>query len=152
MDALLVRAGGRVCALPLAAVVETMRPLRVEPLAGAPDFVLGLAIVRGAPVPVVDLGACLSGERGPAGLTRFVTLRLGERRVSVALEAVIGVRSLDRAALEGAPALLGDGRSGAIAAIGRLDRELLLVLDAARILPPAAWDAVEATAPAEPRP
>ena len=44
-------------ALPLEHVVETMRPLPVEPLGDAPRFILGLSIVRGEPIPVVDVGA-----------------------------------------------------------------------------------------------
>ncbi|MFL5302954.1 MAG: chemotaxis protein CheW, partial [Anaeromyxobacteraceae bacterium] len=56
-NVLLVRAGSRLCALPLACVVETLRPLHTSPLAGTPACVSGVAVVRGAPTPVVDLDA-----------------------------------------------------------------------------------------------
>jgi purine-binding chemotaxis protein CheW len=76
--ALLTRVGGRLCAVPLAHTVETMRLLPVSPLGDAPPFVRGLAIIRGAAVPVVDLGALL-GE--PAGaVTRLVLVRVDESR------------------------------------------------------------------------
>jgi hypothetical protein len=39
---LLCRAGSFLCALRLADVVEIMRVLRIEPIAGAPPFVRGL--------------------------------------------------------------------------------------------------------------
>lgn len=128
----------RLCALPLAHVVETMRPLAVAPLAGAPPFVRGLAVIRGTPLPVVDLGALLFGSE-PASPTRFVTLRLGPRGVALALEAVLGVRDLP-GTLTSLPPLLSGASAEAISAIGRLDEQLLLLLNAARLVPDSlAW-------------
>jgi purine-binding chemotaxis protein CheW len=75
--ALLTRVGARLCAVPLAHAVETMRLLPVSPLADAPPFVRGLAIIRGQAVPVVDLGALL-GEPAVA-VTRLVLVRVEER-------------------------------------------------------------------------
>lgn len=56
---LLVRFAAHTCALDLAQVVEIMRPLPIERVAGAPDLVRGLAVIRGVPVPVVGLPASL---------------------------------------------------------------------------------------------
>ena len=46
---LVCRVAARLCALPVRAVIEIMRPLALEPIAGAPAFVAGLAIIRGEP-------------------------------------------------------------------------------------------------------
>jgi len=135
--ALVCRARTRLCALPLAQVVETMRPLPVTPVSGAAPFVAGLSVIRGAPVPVVDLGALLSRSEPPSP-TRFATLRLEGRRVALALEAILGVRDLP-GTLAPLPPLLADASSEAVSAIGRLDAELLLVLEAARIVPDSVW-------------
>ena len=62
---LLCRAGARLCALPLQNVMETMRLLPIEPVAGAPRSVLGLCPIRGAPVPVVDLQSLLAEPEAP---------------------------------------------------------------------------------------
>jgi len=140
--ALVFRVGARRCALPLGAVVETLRPLPAEPLPGAPPFVRGVAIVRGEPVPVVD-AARLLGE--PAGLlARWITLDLGQRHVALAVDEVLGVRALSGAAHALPPLLADEGASG-VAALGRLDGALLHVLDGARLVPEAAWVALEAT-------
>ena len=40
----MARVGGIRCALPLAAVIETMRLLPVERIAGAPAWILGVSI------------------------------------------------------------------------------------------------------------
>lgn len=138
------RVGARLCALPLAQVVETMRPLATSPVAGAPCFVSGVAIIRGAPVPVVDAGALLGGGGGRADERRLVTLRLGQRQVALAVDAVLGVRELEAASLAELPSLLSDARSGGVESLGALDDGLLLFLDGARLIPDSVWAAVDA--------
>jgi purine-binding chemotaxis protein CheW len=136
---LLVRARTRLCALPIERLVETMRPLPTTPFAGAPSFVLGVARIRGAAVPVVDLGALL-GSREPSQATRYLALRLdGSRRVALAVEAVVGLRSLAPAQLAELPPLLANADREAVAAIGTLDAELLLSLETTRIVPDRLW-------------
>jgi purine-binding chemotaxis protein CheW len=130
---LLVRAGARVCAVPVAAVIETMRPLPVAPVAGAPAFVRGVAIVRGEPVPVVELGTFLGAEAG-ATPARFVTVRAGARAVALAVEAVVGVAALDARDAPRMP-LLADACAGAIEALRARDGELVVVLRATRLVP-----------------
>jgi purine-binding chemotaxis protein CheW len=131
-----------VCALPLEHVIETMRPLPVTPLTGVPPAVLGVAVIRGAPVPVVDVASMLAGDTARA--TRFVTVRTGHRAIALAFEEVVGIRSIPTAALSELPPLVSNGRGETIAAIGALDDELLIVLSAARIVPESAWRALDA--------
>ncbi len=138
---MLCRSRTRLCALPLGYVIETMRPLGLTRLAGAPPFVSGLSMIRGAPVPVIDLGALLFGSEPPSP-TRFVTLRLEERRVALALEAVLGIRELP-GTLSLLPPLLADASAEAVAAVGRLDAELLVVLEAARLVPESVWQGMD---------
>lgn len=125
------------CAVPLAHAGEVMRPLPVEPLAGAPAGVLGLAVIRGRATPVVDLGALFNDGRAgaPADSARYVMLRAGDRLVAILVEAVAGIRTVDLARFEALPPLWQGPRPPAIAALGTLDRELLLVLEATRLLP-----------------
>lgn len=130
---LMVRLGSELAALPVADVSETLRPLPIEPLATAPAFVLGASIVRGAPIPVVDLARLLTGSSGPK--QRFVVVKTGNRRVALAVEAVVGFRTLAEADRTSLPSLLANGASSAVEAIGALDSELYLVLAAARLLP-----------------
>ena len=122
----------RICAIPLVHVVETMRPRPIEPMASSPPFVLGLSVVRGAPIPVVDLGM-LIGSHGAAP-TRFVTLRTDDRRCALAVDSVVGVDVVDAHKLETLPPLLGDANANVIEAIAPLDARLLVVLRTARIV------------------
>ncbi|HKC49981.1 MAG TPA: chemotaxis protein CheW [Myxococcota bacterium] len=127
-------------ALPVEHVLVTMRPLPIEPFPAAPPFVLGLALVQGEPIPVVDAARLIGG--GPSEATRFVILRAGARKVALAVDAVIGVRAVSRAVLHTLPPLLSGLDEGVVSAIGRLDAELLLVLRSAQIVS----DSVESSA------
>jgi purine-binding chemotaxis protein CheW len=119
--------------MPLDHVAETMRVLPIEAIAGAPGYVRGLCIVRGSPVPVVDTGLLFGDQATRAG--RLVTIRAGGRTIALAVETVLGIRAVAAAALNQLPPLLRDAATDAIAAIGTLDAELLLVLRTARIVP-----------------
>jgi len=125
----LMRCGARLCSLPVACVAETLRPLPVEYLAGAPPFVQGAAVVRGMPVPVLDLAALLGSESPAASRGRFVLVRAGERSVALAVDAVLGVRAAPSGAAS-VPPLLAEARPEAVEALQHLDRELLFVLRA----------------------
>lgn len=129
---LLCRAGRMLCALPLAHVVETMRPLPVDAIGAAPTSVLGLALVRGEPTLVIDLARLLgAGESSPR---RFVSVRTGSRTVALAVDEVIGTRALSRDELRALPPLLREAELDSIAAIGRHDAELLAVLESGQIV------------------
>jgi purine-binding chemotaxis protein CheW len=146
---LLCRIGSRIGALALRDVWETMRPLPVESLPGSPPFVVGLAIVRGIPTPVVDANRLLGSSTPPgapdaAPLTsRFVSIKLGERTAVLAVDAVLGVRSLAAEMFANIPPLLQGGSAELASAIGALDAKLLLVLEAARLVPDSLWSAIE---------
>jgi len=133
---LTLRLGHRTCAVPLSYITEVMRPLPVEPLAGAPAGVLGVAVVRGRVTPVVDLESLLGdGTATSTSSARFVTLRIGDRAVALLVEAVRSIRTLARTELVSLPPLWQGSHPPAVSALGAVDHELLLVLEATRLLP-----------------
>ena len=140
---LICRVSSRLCALPLRHVVETLRPLPVAPVAGAPEHVLGLSLIRGVVQPVVDVARLLG--QANAGIHRFVTLAVGGRRAALAVSAVLGLHEVDRIAWQALPPLMRDAGREAVAALGERDAELLLVLDSARLVPD--MDALAQAAP-----
>lgn len=138
---LLCRTQSRLCALPLDRVVETMRPLPIERLVQGPPSVRGLCIIRGVPVPVLDLEA-MFGEP-ETHVQRLVTIKLGERVVALLVDTVLGVRTIAADCYEGLPPLLADSAGEIVSAIGVLDAELLLFLHAARIVPPTVLEGLD---------
>jgi purine-binding chemotaxis protein CheW len=130
---LLCRAGTLLCALPVDQIAVTMRLLPIEPVAGTPPYLRGLAVIRGVPVPVVDLGSIIGGVLTQP--QRLVTARTGERTVALAVDEVIGVMPIAADQAEALPPLLRGAASEAISAIGVLDAELVLFLRGSRIVP-----------------
>lgn len=128
---LLCRTGERCFAFTVRHVAETMRMLPIDLISGAPASVLGVCIIRGEPVVVVDSARLFNDVA--MRCNRLVTLRTGKRIVALAAEKIIGVQSLpaDRH-ITLAPLLQ---RVETIESITMLDRELVYVLRTARIVP-----------------
>ena len=131
-----VSSGALHCGLPLNQVLEICRPLPVQALGTAPDFVSGLVRLRGEAVPVVDLGRLLGLAHGH-GPGRFVRLEAGGRRVALAVDQVLGLRELPAESAGALPPLFS-GALPAVEALGALDQALYLLLGAARLMPPEA--------------
>lgn len=137
--ALLLASGTCVCAIPVQYVVETMRPLPIEPVSGVAVCVRGVAVVRGVPMPVVDLRALRDDGACAESYGRFVTVRVGTRLAVLAVDHVIGIRQLDAQDLHDVPPLLRDARRDLVDAIGACDAQMLVVLQAMRIVPDDVW-------------
>lgn len=120
-----------------------MRPLPLVPFADAPAFVLGVSVIRGEPVPVLDAGR-LAGDE-PVKAARFVTLRSGERTAALAVEGVRGIFRIPAGSLSSLPPLLAGDGADAVRAISSRDAGLLVVLDGARVLPEGLWAGLLAT-------
>ncbi len=93
--------GGRRGAIPAGDVREIVRMVQVAPLPGAPVGVDGAITVRGAAVPVVDLGNALGLAPRPVDPDEHLILvdvagRLAALRVDRALE----LRTIDESRLE----------------------------------------------------
>jgi purine-binding chemotaxis protein CheW len=134
MAVLVCRVHALHCAIPAAWVTEVMRGLATNPFSGMPACMLGLAIIRGVPAPVVDAGTLLSGANSTGAY--FVTIDVGGRTIALAVDQLIGLRRIAEDAFEPLPSLLKNGADDAVAAIRARDGELLLLLDAARLVPP----------------
>ena len=141
---LLVRARDWLCALPIATTVETMRALPIRKVEGAPPFVRGLSLVRGALLPVVNLASILgTGSGSPESEAtrggRFVTVRTGDRQLVLEVDAVLGATQIDAAAMQATPPLLSGAMPEAVEKLGTLDRQTLAILATARLVPDELW-------------
>ena len=144
--AVLCRIGTQLCAVPIEHVAETLRPLPIEPLAGMPPFVLGVAVIRNAATPVIDAGRLIGVATEGTEPTRFLTLKVGERRVALAVDAVVDVVDVATLSMAGLPPLLQAAGADVVSAIGVLDAHLLLLLRSARVLPESIWSVLESGA------
>jgi purine-binding chemotaxis protein CheW len=134
LEVLLLAVRDRAYALPVAVVGECMRPLPLAPWTGAPDYVLGIATIRGEPVPVLD-PARLAGGASDDPPRRFVTVRAGSRWLALAVADVVGVRQLPASGFAPLPGFLAGVGAGALAGLGTREDGLVGLLDALKLLP-----------------
>jgi len=138
--ALFCRVRRRLCALPVSCVSEVMRALPISDLQGAPPVVLGLAVIRGAPVPVVDAGSMLGAGRSRNGY--FVSAGSPQGRFALAVDSVLGLQALGPEGGDVGLPFLDAAGAGVVSSVRALGEEILFVLRATRIVPPTTWKLV----------
>lgn len=124
--------------LPVAIVREILDWREVSRLPSAPDWMLGLADVRGTSVPVVDLRIRLGMPAvEPTLATRILILDVptGERTLTlgVVIDRVLSVSSFDAGQVEPSPDIGVRWRSDFITGVVRSDDAFVVLFDATRI-------------------
>jgi purine-binding chemotaxis protein CheW len=130
------RVGAGVYALDVAHVREVVRWQEVTPLPKAPRLIDGVIDLRGAVVPVVDLGRVLGGAPVVAApAARIAIVEESGLVMGLAVDAALEVMSVELTALEDPPALATQaGYDAARAVVRRPDRGPVLVLSLEHIL------------------
>ena len=127
---------GEVYALDVHLVREVIRWQPVTPLPMAPTLIEGVIDVRGAVIPVVDLGRALRGaclEPGPS--TRIVISEVDGLVLGLTVDAAVEVLAVDPSALDDPPALaIQAGYDAARAVVRRPDGAPTLVLSLDHLL------------------
>jgi len=104
------RVGGEDYAVDVMRVREIITPLPITPVPRAPPFVEGVVRLRGEVVPIVDVRRRFGLPAGAAGRkTRFVIVRVAERRLGLVVDEVCEVMRLPRSEIRPAPRLVGQG-------------------------------------------
>ncbi len=130
------RVGSSVYALDVAHVREVVRWQSVTPLPKAPRLIEGVIDLRGAVVPVVDLGRVLGAGAVVAGPTARIAIVESDGLVmGLAIDAALEVMSVDVTGLEDPPALATQaGYDAARAVVRRSGAAPVLVLSLEHIL------------------
>jgi purine-binding chemotaxis protein CheW len=98
--------GGHTYALDVSQVREIVRWQPVTPLPNAPALIEGVVDLRGAVVPVVDLGRALGGAPVASGpRARIAVTEVDGLVMGLAVDAAVEVVSVDVAQLDDPPAL-----------------------------------------------
>ena len=130
------RVGNAVYALDVAHVREVVRWQKVTPLPVAPRLIEGVIDLRGAVVPVVDLGRVLGAAAVAAISTARIAIVAENGLVmGLAVDAALEVMSLDPSELEDLPALATHaGYDAARAVVRRPNAAPVLLLSLEHIL------------------
>ena len=139
---LLCRLATSWCALAIEGLGEVMRPQPVDRVAGLPEFVDGLAVVRGQVLPVVNLPRLLCGASSPeAPQERFVTAQSDGHPLALRVDEVAGIFPLKPEIWQGLPSLFEGVHRDHLAALGSLpDGQLVMLLRRTNLLSEADWE------------
>jgi purine-binding chemotaxis protein CheW len=140
MEALVFSAGGSAYLAPLAGLAEVLMPATLRPVPAAPAYLLGLLHLRGAVLPVIDLGERLGlpPRSGFARGNRILRVRLDGQGadgadLGIAVDAVLRIAVLDTGARRDATLGAGAARHGR-GPLWQLDGELIQELVLQRLL------------------
>lgn len=141
MRALGLSIGGRAYAIPLRLVDEVLPIVPADPVPGGPPWLLGMAMLRGRLVPLIDGGIRLGGAPVPCTMNaRTVLLVAGACQppmaVALRVERVRGVCDADPQAPGSHPGLV-HAADGALGAITAAEGGMLTFIDAGSLLTPA---------------
>ncbi|HEX6535372.1 MAG TPA: chemotaxis protein CheW [Gemmatimonadaceae bacterium] len=128
----LVRLADRRYAIPIDSVREILPFRRPTRLPGAPVHVAGLLNVRGTIVTVLDLGVRLGDRAAARPGGSIVLVEHGTKVVGAAVDEVVDVQQL--ADLEMGTDGTAIAPGGAVRALGRLNGEVVGVLDVQDII------------------
>ena len=125
---LLVRLGKDLYAIPIAAIEEVLPALPIEAMPQCPDFVRGVAFVRGHLIPVLSAAERLGLESHQlADESAIVCLRVGNRLVGVEFDEALDL--MDLAAAKSLPSAEIGARAGFFTAVVEHDGQLIRLLD-----------------------
>ena len=143
--ALVWTAGGGRYAVPLAAVVEVVRPVWVTPVPEVPEHVLGMIRFRQAVVPVIDLRVRF-GPAQPAFLyaNRFMIVRIGDRSVALVVDEVIDLVEFRGTDVHAPDAFTAATLPPIVSAVLTLDGGLVALLDVSSVVTASDLAAVDA--------
>jgi len=128
--------GGRTCALDVSQIREVVRWSPVTPLPDAPPLIDGVLDLRGAIVPVVDLGRALGLDPVRPGLAaRIAVVEVEGMVMGLAVQAALEVVPVDVAHLEDPPALATQAGYDLVrAVVRRTESEPMVVLSLEHVL------------------
>ena len=134
--------GGEVYAIGILAIKEILEQGQMTRVPMMPEFIRGVINLRGAVVPVIDLGVRFgAGVTAMGRRTCIVILEVqdhdgeGESRVvGILVDAVNEVMDIAAGDVEPAPAFGAKIRTDFIAGMGKVDDKFVVILDPARVL------------------
>lgn len=117
-------------------VQEVLRPTEITPVAGSPDFVLGIINLRGNVVTVID--ARKRFNLPPKEITddsRIILVEKGAAIVGVLVDRVDQVLNIDNPDIDPTPAVHAEQRSKNVQGVSTRNEALVVIVDLDRLLP-----------------
>jgi purine-binding chemotaxis protein CheW len=132
-QAVVFRLGGELHGCDIRLVEEVVTKRTIQPLPDMPPHLLGVLMLRGEMVPVMDVAPALSMALDTAKTPSILVVTMGEGRVGVAVDAVHEVLDVPAECVRPAPHTGGD-RDAYVVCVARVADGLVTLIDLAEIL------------------
>jgi purine-binding chemotaxis protein CheW len=141
------RLSDRAFGVPVSSVREINRMTDITPVPRTPEFISGVMNLRGKIVPVVDLRIKLGlGSQSATRNTCIVVIESESRLMGVIVDAVSSVIELQASQIEPAPSLGDTERYRYLIGMGKVEQDLVILLDVAATLSPQEMEQAQAIA------
>ena len=138
-DLISFRAAGQEFCIEVMSVREVRGWTPATPLPNAPAYVCGVVNLRGAVLPVVDLGARLGLEpAAPTGRHVIIVAWIGEQLVGLLVDAVCDIVSAEDGMIQPTPGVACEAVRGLVRGVMALEGRMVTVLELENLLPPLA--------------
>jgi purine-binding chemotaxis protein CheW len=125
--------GGEMHGCDIRLVEEVVTRRTIQPLPDMPPHLLGVLMLRGEMVPVMDVAPALSVTLDRTRTSSILVVTMGEGRVGVAVDAVHEVMEVPAECVRPAPHTGGD-RDAYVVCVARINDRLVTLIDLAEIL------------------
>jgi purine-binding chemotaxis protein CheW len=147
------RIGAELFGVPISAVQEIVRVPAIARIPQAPEFVEGVINLRGSVITVVDLRKRLnqapaSNEEGWERKSRILVIETCGRQVGVIVDEVTEVLKLQADRVEPAPPMVAGLSNQYINGLGKINDDLLILVDIQKVLTASQLTALDAITPA----
>lgn len=131
-----VRIGDQAYAIDIMAVREIRGWTAATPLPHAPPHVLGMMNLRGAILPVIDLGARLGlGPATPGASSVVVVAQIGDAQVGLVVDAVSDILQVTEGLIQAAPDVGSADSTAFVAGVMTIDTGIVSLLALDNVLP-----------------
>jgi purine-binding chemotaxis protein CheW len=127
--------GDEIYAINVLRVQEVLRPTEITPVAGAPNFVLGIINLRGNVVTVIDARQRLRlPPVDPTNDTRVIMVEVGDQVVGVMVDRVGDVLNVKQSEIEPTPNVVNEELSGNVQGVTTRGNQLVIIVDLDKLL------------------
>ena len=118
-------------------IQEIVIPDRVTKTPQVPDYVEGVANLRGSIIPIINLRQLFGVEPKPTdGETRTIVVNIGQRTMGCTVDMVSQVMRISDENIQPAPETITADRANYISGFAKVDDRLLILLDIDQLLNP----------------
>jgi chemotaxis protein CheZ len=126
--------GGEEYSIPILKVREIINAPGMTRLPQSPEYIEGVADLRGSVVPIVNLRKLVQLDGAPGGGDKVIVLSNGKVTFGILVDGITGVIAIEDSSIEPPDRLL-NGACDRIVGVAKYKKRLIVLLDTNKILP-----------------